>query len=410
MKNSAFVCFVLLTFVQFSDLHAYTLDLTESARVRFFGDFIGGYFSDEALKASSGRETQYFKMSRGLLGFEVEHESGFGGLFEYNFMPDEPKRVDGNAVYNDYYKNYGTELLYYGDFKARNVYAFWRREGRILDLGARAGRMVSILGFEEDEVPFWGRLDSPHAHFRTKEILNGVSLAVGTSWMRLEGALLSGRGRPDSDYNWYLDGQTDPNTKGNNTPIVEAEASVNWQEYIRLSAGFRRNKTGSAAGTLFNGKHNDNRLVATARFQSGRLGRYLNSVLLLGQISHFEDGLTERGVQGNGTPIESNNIEKDGWFVTGGARFFDRAGFYITYEELDRIDPLVWKEIANFQRDHPAFDSVERSTILQAELDLNQWTQLIAFYRFMDFDFQELSGIRRMDGLDKMALVLRVRF
>jgi hypothetical protein len=410
MKVRILTSALLFIFGYVSYAPAYTLELTESVSVRFLGDFIGGYFSDDALKASSGRETQYFKMSRGLLGFEVEHESGFGGLFEYNFMADEPKRVDGNAVYNDYYKNYGTELLYYGDFKTRNAYLFWRREGRFLDLDTKAGRMVNIIGFEEDEVPFWGRLDSPHAHFKTKEILNGVSVAVGTSWMRLEGALLSGRGRPDSDYNWYLDGQTDPNTKGNNTPTIEAEAALNWHEYVRLSVGFRRNKTGSAAGTLFNGKHNDNRLIAGVRLHSGHLGRYLNEVLVLGQYSRFEDGLTENGVQGNGTPIDSKDITKDGWFVTGGVRLVNRLGLYATYEEIDRIDPLVWKEIAELQDDHPAFDSIERSTILQAELDLNDWTQLIGFYRFMDFDFQELSDIRRMDGLDKMGLVLRVRF
>jgi hypothetical protein len=410
MKSRILTKLLLYIFISASSASAYTLELTESTHLRLFGDFIGGYFSDEALKASAGRETQYFKMSRGLLGFEIEHDSGFGGLFEYNFMADEPKRVDGNQVYVDYYKNYGTELLYYGDFKARNAYAFWRRDGRFLDLETRAGRMVNIIGFEEDEVPFWGRLDSPHAHFRTKEILNGVSLAVGTSWFTLEGALLSGRGRPDSDYNWYLGGQTDPNTKGNNTPTLEAEATLKWREYVRLSAGYRRNKTGSAAGTLFNGKHNDNRLVATARLQSGRLGRHLNQVMLLGQFSRFEDGLTENGVQGNGTPGHSKDITKEGWFVTGGARLIDRVGFYVTYEELDRIDPLVWKEIAGFQDDHPAFDSIERSTILQAELDLNSWTQLIAFYRFMDLDYQWLSGIRRMDALEKMGLVLRVRF
>ncbi len=400
---------VICTFVS-TQAAAYTLELTEHTRVRVFGDFIGGFFSDEALRASSGRETQIFKMSRGLLGFEVAHDSGFGGLFEYNFMPDEPKRVDGNQVYVDYYKNYGTELLYYGDFRARNAYAYWRRDGRFLQWETRAGRMVSIIGFDEEEVPFWGRLDSPHAHFRLKEILNGVSVATGTSWARLEGAILSGRGRPDSDYNWYLGGQTDPNTKGNNTPVVEAEATLNWRDYVRLSAGLRRNKTGSAAGTLFNGKHNDNRLVAGARLQSGRLGRYLNRIIVLGQISRFEDGLTENGVQGNGTPIESKDITKDGWFVTAGARLVDRLGLYVTYEEIDRIDPLVWKEIAQFQHDHPAFDSVERSTIVQAELDLNPWAQLIAFYRFMDFDFQWLSTIRRMDDLEKMGLVLRVRF
>jgi hypothetical protein len=392
---------------------ALVLHPSDEVTIRFSGDFIGGYFNDDAMKSSAGRETQYFKMSRGLLGFEARHEGGFGGLFEYNFLADEPKRVDGNTAYNDFYKNLGTELLYYGDFKARNAYAFYERPGRLIDWRLRAGRMVNIIGFEEEEVPFWGRNDSPHAHFLTKEILNGVAIRTGTGWFSLEGAVLSGRGRPDSGYNWYLNGQTDPNTKGNNTPVVEAEAILRWHEYLQLSAGYHRNKTGSAAGGLFSGKHNDNRMIFGARLQSGRLGPALNRALMLGQVSRFEVGLTENGVQGNHTNGISKDLKKNGWFVTGGLLFYDRLWLYATYEELDRIDALVWKEIADFNPNHPAFDSIERSTILQIDLILNPWAKLIAFYRFMEFDFPHLSAIpirNREASVDKMGLVLRVGF
>jgi hypothetical protein len=388
------------------------ISLTEQVSVRFIGDFIGGYFEDDALTRSAGREVQMFKMSRGLLGFEARHEGGFGGLFEYNFLADEPKRVDGNTAYNDYYKNLGTELLYYGDFKARNAYAFYEKAGRF-NWRLRAGRMVNIIGFEEEEVPFWGRNDSPHAHFITKEILNGAAVRFGMSWFSLEAAFLSGRGRPDSDYNWYLNGQTDPNTKGNNTPVLEAEAILRWRDYLQLSAGWHRNKTGSAPGSLFNGKHNDNRWLAGGKLQTGRLGDFLNRITILGQLSRFEDGLTEDGTQGDNTPELSNDLRKDGWFISGGLTFFDRLTLFATYEELDRIDPLVWQKIAAFDPTHPAFDSIERSTILQAELNLNRWARLIAFYRIMDFDFKQLSEITvngTDPGVDKAGLVLRVGF
>ncbi|MFA7535275.1 MAG: hypothetical protein WCY68_04235 [Desulfuromonadales bacterium] len=384
--------------------------LWPDVQVELSGDFIGGYFSDKALKASSGRETQIFKMSRGLLGFEAIHESGFGGLFEYNFTADEPKRVDGNAAYVDYYKNLGTELLYYGDFKARNAYAFWRYEGSWLDSRIRLGRMVNIIGFEEDEVHFWGRNDSPHAHYLTKEILNGIAVSTATSWLRLETAILSGRGRPDSDYNWYLQGQTDPNTKGNNTPVFEAEVALNWREYIEISGGYHQSKTGSAPGGLFSGKHNDTRQLVGARLQTGYLGFWLNRIVLLGQFSRFEDGLTEDGSQGNATPELCQDLRKDGWFVGGGLHLFDRLALYATYEEIDRVDAMVWKEIAKFDFNHPAMDSIERSTIVQVELKLNPWATVIGFYRMMEFGYPELSQIRAEDKTDKAGVQVRVQF
>ncbi len=405
-------CLLLLPSIRAS---AAPLDLWPAVQLNISGDFIGGYFTDEALKNTAGRETQDFKMSRGLLGIEVIHESGFGGLFEYNFMADEPKREDGNKAYVDYYKNLGTELLYYGDFKTRNAYAFWLHSGKWLDSRVRVGRMVNIIGFEEDEVPFWGRNDSPHAHFMSKEILNGLAVATETSWLRLEGAVLSGRGRPDSDYNWYLDGRTDPNTKGNNTPVVEAEATLRWKDYIQFSGGYHCNKTGSAPGSLLSGKHNDNRMIAGARLQTGRLGPWLNRLILIGQFSRFEDGLTEDGHQGEKTPEESNDLRKDGWFATGGLLFFDRLGLYATYEEIDRIDALVWKDIAAYNAADPAMDSIERSTIVQIDYDINPWARLSGFYRIMDFDFPQLSQIDtdyrgNGYGLDKAGVFLRVKF
>ncbi len=86
-----------------------------------------------------------------------------------------------------------------------------------------------------------------------------------------------------------------------------------------------------------------------------------------------------------------------------------------TYEEIDRLDTLVWKEIANYDLDHPAMDSIERSTIVQIDVEINRWAKLIGFYRFMDFDFPALSQIEtfymgKEHGVDKAGVVLRVQF
>lgn len=122
--------------------------LADDTEVRFGIDFIFGAFDDRALYVSAGCEKQMFQAARGVLALDVQRPDGFGVLFEYNILPDEPKRVDGNAFYNDYYKNIGTDLYYYGDFKAKNAYL---RYGK----GAwqvRAGRMVNPYGFAENEV------------------------------------------------------------------------------------------------------------------------------------------------------------------------------------------------------------------------------------------------------------------
>ncbi len=244
------------------------LNLWPDVRVRIGGDFIGGYFHDEALMGSWGRETQSFKMSRGILSLDVQHHCGFGGLLEYDVFPDEARRDpnDKAGTNFDWYNNLGTDLYYYGDFKVRNGYLRYLSPEEHWLL--RFGRMVNIIGFEEDEVPFWGRLDSPHAHFLTKEILNGAAIAYRTDWLRIEIAALSGRGRPDSDYNWYLDGKTDPNTSDNSWLKLEGEAQLHWRDNFLLSAGYHTGKTGSAPGSIYSGKHNDDRLVFNARLQT----------------------------------------------------------------------------------------------------------------------------------------------
>ncbi len=411
-RRSVLGLLLFLVFGLGAPLGAAEFDTWGDTRVQVFGDFIGGYFDDRALMGSAGRETQSFKMSRGILGIDVERSSGLGGVLEYNVFPDEPRREDGDRRTNfDFYNNLGTDLLYFGQFKVRNGYLRYRHRGW---LTLRAGRMVNIIGFEEAEVPFWGRNDSPHAHFLTKEILTGAAAAFDSGWLRFEAAVLSGQGRPDRDYNWYLNGLTDPNTNGNSDPLFEGQALLRLGPWARLNVGYHSGKTGSAVGSIYSGKHNDDRVILGFRGETPDLGPWFNRLMVWGQYSRFTVGLTENGVQGNGTPLESRDLRKDGWFITGGIGLFRRVSVYVTYEELDRIDALVWKEVTGFDPTHPAFESIERSTIFQIDTDLNPWVRLSGFYRYMDFDYGEISGIDpetvAARDYDKMGLVLRVRF
>lgn len=373
------------------------------------GDIVGGYYTDQALYATAGRETQIFKFTRAIVGVEADHASGVGGLLEYNLVNDEARHEPGNRAYVDWYKNLGSDLLYYGDSNVRNAYVRYHDENKRHTV--RAGRMVNIIGFEDEQLPYTGRLDAPHMRYLDKEILNGVAYAYERGPFFLELAVLNGSGRPDYDYNWYLKGQTDPNIKGNNTPIVEGKLELG-DERLALSASYHTTKNGSAPGSLYSGKHNDTRTLVGLRASTGRVG-FVRNIELIGQAARYLVGLTEEGSQGLATPLWSEDLEKDGWFATLGFTV-SRLSIYYTREELDRIDSLVWDKVANFDPNHPAFDSVETSDILAIKYRFNDITSLTLFYRALDFDFSTISDIPVADyenhGVDKYGVVLQVRF
>ncbi len=381
------------------------------------GDIVGGYYTDQALYGADGRETQIFKFTRAVIGVEAEHASGLGGLLEYNLVNDEARhepddrayRKPGDHAYVDWYKNLGTDLLYYGDSNVRNAYIRYRNQSHRHTL--RAGRMVNIIGFADEELPYTGRLDAPHIRYLDKEILNGVAYAYDRGPFFLELAVLNGSGRPDYDYNWYLAGQTDPQIKGNNTPIVEGKLELGNKRFA-ISASYHTTKNGSAPGGLYSGKHNDTRTLLGLRASSGRVG-FVRNIELIGQTARYLVGLTEDGSQGAATPLWSEDLKKDGWFATFGITI-SRLSIYYTREELDRIDSLVWDKVANFDANHPAFDSVETSDILAIKYRFNDITSLTLFYRALDFDYSTISDIPAVDyeehGVDKYGAVLQVRF
>ncbi len=86
----------------------------------------------------------------------------------------------------------------------------------------------------------------------------------------------------------------------------------------------------------------------------------------------------------------------------------------MTYEEIDRVDSLVWYEVAECDPQSTALDSIERSTIFHADFRFNPWISLYGFYRKIDFDFPEISKIRAdvvaAGDYDKYGVVLRVKF
>lgn len=387
-------------------------DLTvRGVGIDFVGDFIFSAIHDDALYRTAGRERQ-FKVSRAIIGADLSHPSGVGGLFEYNMMVDEPKRDDSNEGYRDYYKNLGTDLYYYGDSGLRNAYFRYRRDSGHVTHEFRVGRMENVHGFDVDETPFWGRIDSPHLLFLDKGLLTGLSYSGFWKRLRFDTFWFMGQDRPDRGYNYYLRGQTDPQVKGNSWPGIEARLSYDTTPAAGLDVNAfisgHRDKTGSAPGALYSGKHNDNRAAIGLKATWNR-APLVDRLHFLGEYAWHEMGLTEEGVQGNASPGQSFDIERYGYFVTLGFGV-GRYDLYYTFEELDRADAQVWDLIANFDENHPAMDEKERSHIVQLIVAFNEIFGMGIAYRKVENPFPELSAIDPDMGDDKILIYLRGRF
>ncbi len=335
-------------------------------------EFVGGLIDDQSLIQSSGRELQPFKMVRVIAGVDVAIDENWSAKFESVLIGDEVYRDDGDATRVDYYKNGGSDLLYYGNYPVRNAFIVYNVSLHQFKIG----RMVNAFGMALDTAPYVHRHDAPHSLYLDKEILNGVSYNYGI----LTAALLSGRGRPDSDYNYFLNGQTDPNIKDNNTPIIELQL-----DYRGFYVGYHRNKTGSAPGTIYNGKYNDNRMAFG-------FNRKFGNLTILGQSSIYEIGLTESGEQGLES-TDAKNITKSGYFLTAAYK-----GFQYTYEQLDRIDSKVYYTYGDT-------DSQEISHIYSYNYKFIQ-----IFYRKIKNDFPELSNMKPGDDSYKAGVLFHKEF
>jgi hypothetical protein len=353
-------------------------NFTVSANLELVG---GAYINDHLKQGTAGRENQ-IKMTRAVLGLALE-KSSWESLFELVGIGDEVYRDPDDRAYQDIYRNLGTDIYYYGDFPVREVWVgqdlnwiFWR-----------AGRVINLMG-----EPPGGRFDtageSPNAVLLATGIFTGVQAGVRLKDERinLSMGIMGGNDHPKLGANVYLGDKLDVNEKGNNTPAVEFYASFQPLDNLRPYAGYLHNKTGSAPGSFESGKHNDMRLVYGIEYQPYRNDWV--TVDLGTQGFQFTRGLTEAGSQGEATPLESYDIEQNGWFATVNLSF-PEVGVSIRYtrEEMDRMDPIAWREIANFDKNHPVNDARETRDILSVEKLFNSGFSLRGFYRQDDVPY-----------------------
>ncbi len=383
------------------DLKDYEADLSLKAK--------GGFYSDRAVYNTAGRETQIWKMTNVTIGVDIKQKEGnWGGKIELVPLGDEVKRETGDEAYFDYYKNLGTDILYYGDYPLGEALIYYNGDNS----NWRIGRMVNINGFDLETLPYSNRHEAPHSVYMDKELLTGIHYNYGYKGAELDVAVLSGRGRPSSDYNYYLNGQTDPNTKGNNTPILEAKLSYGrslGDLEGNVFASYHYNKTGSAPGSLYSGKHNDNRMAVGA-YVKYSFDKWINSVELFGQYSQYKVGLTEDGVQKDKTPLASKNLNKNAWFITPVLNLTDKLSLQYTYEEIDRIDARVWDEVAKFNESHPSLDAKETNSIYSVKYKINDNVKANLFYSTPDNPYESVSNINLSEGSDKFGLVVEAEF
>lgn len=377
---------------------------------RFHGAILGGYFSDDALTASAGRETQVWKMTRVIFGTDVHfRDRPWSARIELVALGDEVKHKPGDTAYVDYYKNLGTDLVYYGDYPVREAFVRYERKYARVTIG----RMLNFHGIPLDTAPYQHRHDAPHAYYIDKELVNGGRLDLRGSGLTLSLGVFGGRGNPSLSYNHYSYGYPDPNIKDNNTPLLESKLSYHYQGggfSGTIYGGYHRTKTGSAPGGLYAGKHNDERFNAglDLSFETGV--PVLTGFRLLGQYSWYTFGLTEDGSQGQKTPSRSYDLEKNGYFATASIELFDDVRLQYTYERLDRMDTKVWDEVAKLDDEHPSFDSEEINHIYSLSYHGIDNVTLSAFYRQPEFDYQKVSGIEPVGEVDKMGATVGIVF
>ncbi len=385
--------------------HALQTDL-----FNLYGEVTGGFISDEALTNTSGRETQIWKMTQVLVGLTyTADDTAWSARIEWLPLSDDLCFERENATCGDYYKNIGTSLLYFGEHPVREAAALYQGDGWSVDIG----RIINPYGLSLDEAPYRHRHDAHHAYYIDKDLVSGVNLETQIHRWTASLGVFGGRGDPGSSYNYYMHGQADPNVKDNNTPLFEATLAyrrLGTRSTQTLYGGYHHTKTGSAPGSLYSGKHNDERSQVGLDLTYSPTSSLITGSRLLAQYSQYTLGLTTKGEQGRSTPIQSRDLVKRGVFITGVVEFSSRLEIAYTYEELDRIDTLVWDRVANFDPSHPAFDSLERNHILSIAYRLNRNVEFSAFYRQSDFDYAFVSDIKPETDTDKAGFLVHFQF
>lgn len=346
-------------------------------------ELIGGLYMNEHLQSGvAGREHQ-IKMTRAVLSLELSR-GDWQSRIELVGLGDEMKHVEGDRAYLDIYRNLGTDLYYYGDHPVREAWigqkkgwGYWK-----------AGRMTTLMSEPVTSDRFASASEAPHAVIMNTGLLNGFQAGWETSdrFVVLEGAVMGGRDRPCLGANCYLDGKLDVNEKGNNTPVLEAKATLRPMDQIEVYAGYHYNKVGSAVGTFNSGKHNDNRVTVGAK--ATLLDHELLNLGLSGEFNRFTVGLTTEGSQGEETVVESRDIDQNGYYVMLDATLpqYDLTLRY-THETMDRMDAAAWQEVAAFNPEHPVVGSEESRNILSLIKNFDSGFSVRAFYRQDDVPY-----------------------
>lgn len=340
----------------------------------------GGLFINDHLREfAAGREHQ-IKMTEARVGLTASN----GDLtvrVEPALINDAIRVEPGNSVYQDIYRNLGTSLYYYGDYDIREAFV-----GKFSDDHYwRAGRLLTLNGVRTEDGLYSVAQEAPHAAILQTGILNGVQAGVWlfNEQLEIEGGVLWGRDRPCLDSQCYLNGRLDVNEKGNNTPVIEAKITYTPTERLSIYGYGLFNKTGSAPGTYWSGKHNDQRyaLGMSADLYEGEWA----SVALDAQWNQFVIGLTEEGIQGEATPLESYNLTRSGYYGTASVDVYPaELRFQVTHEVLDRADEAAFAKIAGFDESHPVMDETESRTIVSIIHQMTPELSIRLFHRSDD--------------------------
>ncbi len=344
---------------------------------------VGGiYMNDHLREGTAGREHQ-IKMTRVIAGIDLA-KGDLMSRIELVGLGDSVQYKADDPAYRDIYRNLGTDLYYYGDHLVREAwlghgysYGYWK-----------AGRVISLLGEPGDSLRFASAAEAPHAVIMNTGIMNGVQAGISAYRGRvvLEGAVLHGRDRPCIGANCYIDGKLDPNEDGNNTPAFELKVSSYLYKDSKVYAMGHRNKVGSAIGSFESGKHNDQRLAVGFDISPVKTSGF--EWRLNGQFNQFKTGLTEEGVQGEESGVESRDITQSGWFAVNDLVFPSYGVIArFTYEKLDRMDSNAWRDVAGFDETHPVNEAEESRQIITLIKKFKSGVSVRAFYRQDDVPY-----------------------
>ncbi len=339
MKRLTFALTLLLTFFT-TALHA----VEPSLGLELKG---GAFFNEKLRSGSSGREHQ-MKLTDAIITLKAENQQ-YGALIEASLTNDQIEVKQGDITKKDIYRNSGTSIYYYGNSQLREAKVFYKHSQSTTSY---FGRMTTYVDPVFEFAPY-----APHAVIYNSGIFNGYRISY-VDGFTASLSVLWGRDRPCLSGNCYLNGTLDPQEKGNNTPVVEGYVGYDFGR-LNIYGWLLVNKTGSAPGSFNSGKHNDRRAAI-----GGSVDLYDGGVSLSMDFQYVDYlvGLTENGVQGERSGVQSYDIQRSGWWVSP-VLSYGQTSLRVTYEELDRADAIAYQEVAKFDRNHPVMSQKENRWI-----------------------------------------------